>query len=455
MKLKPSIAISRYPARVVTAGFALCNMVGTLMLWMPFSAAPGRDPITFMQALFTSTSALCVTGLSLRSTGDDFSIIGQSIILVLIQIGGVGIMTLTTLVAWMFGAASDLRHQELVQQTLGVGDRGRVRMLLQRVIATAFVLELIGAVLLTVRFRCDMPLGEAIWFGTFHSISAFCNAGFSLWNDSLTRYATDWYVNGVVCGLIVLGGLGFPVLLDFIRCIRNRRRQHTRLTLHSKLTLWASGLLILGGACALWMLERNDLYAGKPLGDTVLMSLFQSVSARTAGFNTVDMTHLSHAAVVVTMILMFIGAGSCSTAGGVKVSTVGVLALSAFRAIQGHEETSIFRRTIPHTIINQAMTVLVVFASIECIALIAVLAWQPNETKVFHDLDVIAFEVVSALGTVGLSTGATAKFGTAGHLILTLLMFLGRVGPLSVFFALSRLTKRSPLQFAPEKPIIG
>lgn len=458
-------SLTRHPARVSFFWFAGTIVLGMAVLTLPFCrgerSVQSQQPISWLDAAFTSTSAVCVTGLTVRSTGHDYSFAGQAVIAALIQVGGIGIMTVTTFVSFTFGARESLRQRAIISETLGAGSQADIRWVLRGVLFATLAVEAVGAAILAVNFawRYGFPWGEALWQGVFHSIAAFCNAGFGLEDDNLTRYQRDPVVNFTIVIEIILGGIGFPVILDW-----HRQRVHPigerwgHLLLHSKLMLLGTALLLLLGMIAFLVLEWDGALAGKPLAQKLMTSLFESTTPRTAGFNTVDYAKLTDATLFVTMLLMLIGAGPCSTGGGFKVSTFMVLACRAWSTFQGFGKVHVFRRSITHQIVERAVATALLFSIIASIGLMMLLTIEqsagPNNNggAGFRDM---AFECVSALGTVGLSTGMTTKLSSLGRLIIIALMFLGRLGPLTVFIALARSERDRKIEFAAEEPLVG
>jgi trk system potassium uptake protein TrkH len=452
-------AVLKYPARISFAWYAGMIFVGTAALSSPWSRVHDRPSISVLDAAFTATSAACVTGLSVRSIVNDFSLFGQAVILLLIQLGGIGILTVTTFVTFRLGARQSLRTRAVVSQTLGASETTNLGRLLRNVILTTLAIESVGFLLLAMGNLFSMSPGEALWHATFHSISAFCNAGFALHDDSLVRYQGDLLVNLTIMTLILLGGIGYPVIVDILH---NRRKVLRRLWddlhLHSKIMILGSMALTLLGTVVFLVLEWDNSLREMWLGKRLLVSLFQSVTCRTAGFNTVDLAALTNATLLVMMLLMAIGAGPCSTGGGMKVSTVMVLLFRAWSSFQGHDHANVFRRTIPAKVLAEATTTVLLFAVMIVVALTALLVF--DQARVPHHASQGSylesqFEVVSALGTVGLSMGITPDLSPMGRVIIIVVMFFGRLGPISVFIAISRSERHQPLEFARESPLVG
>lgn len=454
-------ALVKYPARISLAWYAMVILIGGVLLNRSFSRQPSAEPISFVDALFTSTSACCVTGLSVRSTGSHFSFTGQAIILALIQLGGIGIITVTTFAMVQLGNRASLRQRTVIVETLGVPDHADLRSILGHVILATALFEGCGAVLLTLRFLTayDMDLATALWHGVFHAISAFCNAGFGLFDDNLMRYQGDAAVNLVICTLIIVGGIGYPVILDVYRQTgRDGHGPWQRLHLHSKIMLLGTALLLAISVAGFLFLESGNVLHDMPWWKRGLASFFHAVTCRTAGFNTVDVGALTDATLFLSIILMAIGAGPCSTAGGFKVSTLSVLLLSAWSRFRGAGRINVFRRTIPQELASRATALIMVFGTVIICILTAMLVierqgvLQHDSNRRFLDL---LFEVVSALGTVGLSTGITPVLSDAGKLVISLAMFIGRLGPISLFVAVSLVERRQTLEFVNEEPLLG
>ena len=457
--LQISGSVQKYPARVSVLAYAALIAAGTVLLVMSFSGGLDESPISWLDALFTSTSAACVTGLSVRSTEHAFSLWGQVVILGLIQIGGVGIMTLTTFVVFQFGRQASLRSRVVLSESLGADSGADFPWILRRVVLFTAIAESVGAVVLSIRNLFDQSPLEAVWHGVFHSVSAFCNAGFALHDDSLAKYQGDPLVNLTVTALIISGGLGFPVILDIVRNWHGPWSERwDRWLVHTKLMLIGSGALICGGTLLLLILEWDGVLGGMPIWRRPMVAFFHSVSARTAGFNTVDLAAMTNASLFILILLMLVGAGACSTAGGFKVSTFMVLVCQARAAFAGQRRLHLFRRTIAPEIVQRAtvtamLFVITVFAALT-VLLVVEQSQSPHSDSGSQFLDAM-FEASSALGTVGLSTGITPHLSAAGRLIVAFLMFLGRLGPISVFAALSRSQQEDRIEFPSESVLIG
>ena len=452
-------SLVKYPARVSTVWYVGLIAVGSLLLMQSFCHRRTGESVTPLDAVFTATSAACVTGLVVCSTEHDLSFVGQAVVLVLIQLGGIGIMTVTTFVMFHLGGQESLRHRAILSETLGVEADADLKWILRNVLAVTLLFEGCGFAVLLVRNVWEQPLLAAVWQALFHSVSAFCNAGFALHDDSLTRFRGDALVNLIICTLVIVGGIGFPVILDLRRAWRRPWRDRwERLHLHSKVMLVGTGVLLTLGTMAILVLEWNGVLTELPLWQRPMVALFHAVSCRTAGFNTVSMAELSIATLFVSILLMAIGGGPCSTAGGFKVSTISVMVLRAWSTFQGRMRVSVARRTVPRETVERATATAMLFLVIAVLAVTSLLISEPSERPhveprgLFLDT---AFEAVSALGTVGLSTGMTPFLTVSGRAIVIVLMFVGRLGPISVLAALSRSERSEPVEFASESPFIG
>jgi trk system potassium uptake protein TrkH len=442
------------PQRLLIASFAGLIAAGTALLLHPAATPPGH-PIHLVDALFTATSATCVTGLTVRDTATEFTLFGQLVILALIQLGGLGIMTLSLLVLSLLGGRFSPVSRAILTQTLaGAGLWEDFWPLLKLVVRFTLAVEAAGAALLFLHWSPELGAGRAAYAALFHSISAFCNAGFSIFSTNLAAWRGDAFVNGVVAALIVLGGLGYLTVYELVE--RGRRR--ARLSLHTKLALAVSAVLIAGGAALIWVLEVQHSFAQLPLGEQLLASLFQSVTCRTAGFNTVDIGALGPATLFVMIFLMFVGGCPGSCAGGVKTTTFGVLALTAWTRLRNRTHVNAFRRTIsPATIVNTLSVTLggLAVVSLGVFALLMVQHVASAAGRTHAQFVEYLFETVSALGTVGLSTGATATLTPLSRVLVTLLMFAGRVGPLTVAAALARQDELHDWQYPEEEIMVG
>jgi trk system potassium uptake protein len=438
----------RHPAQLIVFAFAVGVLAGAALLLLPFATTDaGRT--SFTTALFTSTSALCVTGLIVVDTPTYWTQFGQVVILGLIQVGGIGIMTLASLLALLVARRLGLRTRLLAQAETAAPELRDVRRLVLGVVLLSLLFEAVAAIVLTLRFwiSYDMGLGSAVWRGVFHAVSAFNNAGFALWNDNLVGFVTDGWVSVTVALAIVAGSLGFPVWLELWR----RGLGPRTWTLHTKLTVGVTLALIAFGFAAVAAFEWSNAATTGGLGadGKLLASFFQGVTPRTAGFNTIDYGSATEETLFVTDLLMFIGAGSASTGGGIKVTTFALLLLMVWAEVRGDPHVSAFGRRVPPHAQRQAFAV----AFIATVAVVAgTLVLMADSVHPFRE---VLFEAVSAFGTVGLSTGITADWNDLGRLVLVALMFLGRTGPYTLAVALALRERQRLYRFPEERPIIG
>jgi trk system potassium uptake protein len=437
------------PAQFIVLSFAAAIGAGTMMLRLPVAHAPGAS-IGWLEALFTATSAVCVTGLIVVDTGRDFGPLGQAIIVILMQMGGLGILTVGTLLALVTGRRLGFRHRMNVQTQLSSLQAGGVVRLVRRIVVMVLGVELAGALLLYPRMAAQDGWGPGAWQAVFHSVSAFNNAGFSLYADSLTRYVGDALVNIVILALIVLGGLGFVVAVNLIA--RRWQAQRAPLSLHTKIALTATALLIGVATVLLLALEwTNPRTLGALPGPVkVMAALFQAITPRTAGFNTVDYAEMGQATLLVTILLMFIGGNPGSTAGGIKTVTFFVLVGSAWSLSRGRGELQLFNRRVPvETAVRAGVITLSSFMVVS--AGLIVLSMTDAEHGLLH----LAFETFSAFGTVGLSMGITADLSPAGKLVIVVLMFIGRLGPLTLGLALAEAPPERRVEYPAEDVVVG
>ncbi|RPF23351.1 TrkH family potassium uptake protein [Myceligenerans xiligouense] len=450
-EVSSAASLRRRPGQVVTLGFLATIAVGTLLLSLPVAAEGERA--TFVEALFTATSATCVTGLIVTDTPVFWSGFGEAVIAVLIQIGGLGVMTLASLLGILLTRRLDLSSRLVAAastRSVGLGD---VRGVLTRVLKIALVVEGVCALVLTGRFftTYGMPLGEAAWQGVFHAVSAYNNAGFSLFSDSLIGFVGDPWVALPISAAVVVGGIGLPVIAEVMRALRTGRRPR-RWSVHTRITLWMTGVLLAGGTLFFLAAEWTNPGTMGPLGtgDKVLSAFTQSVMPRTAGFNSLDTSQMHHETWLGTIILMFIGGGSAGTAGGIKVTTFAVLAIIIWSELRGEQDVNVFDRRITPGTQRQALTVALLGVAIIIVPTLWITASTPNIS-----VDKILFEVTSAFTTTGLSTGITAELPWFNQLVLVPLMFIGRLGPITLGTALA-LRSRQRLYRMPESaPIIG
>lgn len=454
----------RHPAPTtrVLLSFAVLIAAGAFLLALPVSSPAGmRLPV--VDALFISTSAVCVTGLSPIDVSMQLSATGQVVLLLLIQIGGLGFLTISTGLLLSLGGRSSMLNRAAVADTLTGISAGEVRVLLRNLFLSTILVEVLGAIVLAWRFL-GIPgytFGNALWQGVFHSVSAFCNAGFSTFSkaagdpgDNLVGFTQDIPVNLAVMALIILGGIGFVVIHDVIKFIQTRGA--SRLSSHSKIVLSVSLVMLFGGAILFYSFERGAMFADRPWHECILPSLFQSVSSRTAGFNTVDMGALTSPTLMLVMMLMFIGGSPASCAGGVKTTTAFIVFRLAVARLLGRRNPTAFGREISADTVARTATLLLIAIAI-VVTTCAVLLFLEGDQPVRHSagggfLDLL-FESVSAFGTVGFSTGVTAELSPPAKFALVATMFVGRLGPLTVFVALAQPPRVDKIRY-PEEPVM-
>lgn len=461
------------PETILVLSFAAFILAGAIFLMLP-SATNGKS-ISFVDALFTTTSATCVTGLVVVDIGTYFSMFGQIVILISIQLGGIGIMTFSTFLLYIFGRRLTVRDSDLLTKTLGHTGGATPKGLLWTVVVVSLLIEATGAVLLYSRFATDLPPEQALWSSVFHSVSAFCNAGFSTFNTNLMNYSGDITVNTTIMLLIFLGGIGFIVFLElyqfglsqvrsFLDSLKQKRRVSYlaaapfRFSIHSKIVITVSITLIVLGAVAIGILEYNNVEAGMSVKERILTSLFQSVTPRTAGFSTVDTGALSDATLVIIIILMFIGASPGSTGGGIKTSTFAVLMGMIRSTIGKNPRVTFYKRTVSSLVQSEAVTLIFLAGGVIILgSLLLQMAEMANASSVMAHgkyLELL-FETVSAFGTVGLSANATPTLSTFSKYVLIIVMFIGRLGPLTLAVALSRRKEKSTLVYPEGRILIG
>lgn len=441
------------PTRVSVLGFATLIFTGTFLLMLPASSNTGH--LGFVDALFTATSASCVTGLVVVDTGQAFSIFGQYVVLCLMQIGGIGIMTMSTLILFMIGKRPSLAGRAVIHDTFTHGGEQNVYTLVGKIFLFTLIIEGIGAGLMMARFVPSYGILKGIHLSVFHAISAFCNAGFSLFSDSFVKYKSDWYLNGILSILIIFGGLGFAVLFEIKRSFGQAKIK--RLSLHTKLSVYTTAILILTGTILILIMEWKNTLHPLPFSSRLLTSFFQSVTSRTAGFNTLAISDLANETLFFLIILMFIGASPGSCGGGIKTTTLATLVLMGVSRFKGLDHTRIFKRTIPDSCTGKAISIILISAIIVIFATMTILSTELGEVphaQTRGKFLELFFEIVSAFGTVGLSTGITSMLSVPGKMLITLVMFVGRLGPLVIAFAFRKET-RIRIQYAEENIMIG
>jgi trk system potassium uptake protein TrkH len=443
------------PERTLILSFLIIILIGTFLLSLPYAAR--RQSTSLIDALFTATSAVCVTGLIVVDTGSFYSQFGQMVILILIQVGGLGIMTFSVFFYLLLGRSIGFRDRRIIQDTFSQFPIKNISVLLKSVFLYTMVIELFGTLFLLVGWSGHFPPMTALYFSLFHAISAFCNAGFCLFPDSLVGFQSNILVNLSITSLIILGGIGFIVLREMVES-GLRRNPFLRISLHSRVVLTTTALLIILGTLFVFLIERDNSLLKFTLGEQILISYFQSVTSRTAGFNTIPMVDLSNATCFILIILMFIGASPGSCGGGIKTTNLATLFSLAINRYKGRDRANLFKRTIPHETVARSISIILASGLAVVIITILLLITQlgdisHTESRGFF-LEYL-FETVSAFGTVGLSMGVTSRLDLGGKLIVTAMMLLGRLGPLTLAFAMARRTRRAEFQYAEENIIVG
>lgn len=444
-------------SRIVFGGFLLAIMLGTLLLMMPISAANGKGT-PFIDALFTSTTSVCVTGLVTVPTYLHWSVFGKIIILILIQLGGLGVICITMGFLILIGKRISLSGRKVIQESYNLDTSQGMVKLVMRIIKTTAFIEVLGAIGLSVRFVPKYGLARGTIYSLFHSISAFCNAGLDLLgSDSLIPYRDDVYFNIIVMVIIVSGGLGFIVwweILDLVKLLikgkMTIRQLPQRCSLHSKIVLMMTGGLLLSGLIIIFLLEYNnpETIGSLPLGKKILVCMFQSVTLRTAGFCTISQTGFRAGTAIIMCFFMLIGGSPVGTAGGIKTTTVAILLFEVLSVIRGKSRAEVFRRQIDRDNVRTALAVAFISISMAIIALVTLTFTEQASVKA------IMYEVFSATGTVGISMDLTARLSTAGKCVIIILMFMGRIGPITMAMAFAERRKKMPRRDLPERRIV-
>ncbi|MFC3900807.1 TrkH family potassium uptake protein [Aliicoccus persicus] len=434
-------------ARVIVMFFFISIGIGTLLLMFPVSSN-GSHNINFIDALFTATSAVSSTGLTVVDTGEAFTQFGQIVIMILVQIGGLGFMVLGVLVTLLLGKKIGMKQRAFLQEsTQSVSTRGLIRLSIY-ILAIALVFEIIATAILTFRFSHDMPLSNALYNGMFHAVTSFNNAGFTLFNNGLSTYSDDIIVTTTIMLMIIFGGLGFIVIVDIIF-----KRSWRSYTLHTKLVLTASGALIVIGTLSIFIIELFNTKNGTTsLFNQFYHALFQSVTARSAGYNTVDVGTMLSSTQLIIIILMFIGAASSSTGGGIKVNTFVIILLATLTTFRGGGQIKAFNRAIPLEAVMRALAVVV--SSIVAVIVLTLTLSITEDMLNEHFLEVF-FESVSAVSTAGLTMGLTPDLSNSGKIIVSITMLVGRLGPLTLAYALAQKSNNSKINYPEEKVMIG
>jgi trk system potassium uptake protein TrkH len=452
-----SRVLKAHPATLVLASFLLVIAVGTLMLKLPISTKTGY--IAWVDSLFTVTSAVCVTGLVVVDTGTYFTVFGQWVILVLIQIGGLGVMTISVAMFRLIGRSISFRHRMVMQDLFAHTPREDIFGLVKSIILLTLSAEVLGAALLTIHWSRELPFLSAVYTAIFHSVSAFCNAGFSLYPQSMVGYTNSVLLNAVVCSLIVVGGIGFPVLYDLQCWIKYQKSKRCRLSIQTKTVLLTTLVLIVAGALMFAFLEHRSLSMSQSVSHRILVPLFQSITCRTAGFNTVDIASLREATLAMMIFLMFFGASPGSCGGGVKTTTLALLAAFTVSRVRRRRRVNIFKKSIPAETVTRSVSLVLISIGIIGIVLFMLLVGDPatgrNAAGPHGSFLAYLFETVSAFGTVGLSMGVTPDLSVWGKCWIILMMIIGRVGVLTFSYIIVGTGTANGVEYSEENLMVG
>ena len=434
--------------RTIALSFAVIILIGSVLLTLPI-ASRNRTVTPFINSLFTAVSSTCVTGLSVYDTYSHWSLFGQLVILCMIQIGGLGFMTIIVMLSLLRKKGTSLHERRLLMQSAGSIEMYGINKHLKSIFTGTFLFEFVGAVLLSFRFCGQMGIKKGIWYAVFHSISAFCNAGFDLMGQfgetSFTDYSDDWLVNLTLIFLITMGGLGFLVWNDLLK-----NKFHFRnYSLHTKIVITTSFVLLFGGTVVFFFTEKNHAFAGMSIPNQILCSFFQSATTRTAGFFTVQQADLSNSGSIISSVLMFIGGSSGSTAGGIKTTTFAVFIISNFCFARNNDNIVAFKKRFDTSAVKQAGSIVCVYISAVIVSSFIICAIEP------FGIREIFYETISAIATVGLSMNMTPSLSIVSKIIIALLMYTGRIGGMSMVMVLAEKKDRSPLERPVGKILIG
>lgn len=434
--------------QILALGFMLVILIGALILTLPITTTSGEST-NFLDALFTATSAVCVTGLVVVDTGTHWNMFGQTVIMLLIEIGGLGFMSFTTLIAIILGKKITLRERLILQDAMNAFNiQGLVKMVKYVLVFTVSV-QFFGALLLSTQFVPQYGIGKGVFYSLFHSVSAFCNAGFDIIGNfnSLVPYNSNVIVIMVIAALIIIGGLGFTVWSELYNS-----KSLKRVSLHSKMVILVTTILVLGGTLLMFLFEHKNIntISNMSFVDKVMNSFFASVTPRTAGFNSIATDQMTTAGQFLTIILMFIGGSPGSTAGGIKTTTIGILIVTVICVIRGREDSEVFKKRFSKDLVYKAFTLL--FIGVSLVIVVTMLMSYTEQGASFIE---VFYETVSAFGTAGLTLGLTTELSTIGRILMILMMYLGRVGPLTVVLSITRKKINSGVKYPEGKILIG
>ncbi|OEU64650.1 MAG: ATPase [Desulfobacterales bacterium S5133MH16] len=445
-----------HPGTILLSSYLVTIGVGTFLLLLPASTVSGT--ISLIDAIFTATSAVCVTGLIVVDTGSYFTLFGQHVILALIQLGGLGVMTVSVTIFLMIGKKVSFKQRMAMQDLFAHTPREDINQLVKSILWFTVITELSGILLLTFHWTKEFPLTEALYMAVFHSVSAFCNAGFSLFANSFMDYTGDVFINVVICTLIIFGGIGFPVVYDIYKTVLRSQGKRVKLSVQTKTVLITTGILILAGTAVFWSVEQNASIQGHSFVGRFLTSLFQSITCRTAGFNTINIATLGNATLAFMIFLMYVGASPGSCGGGVKKTTPAVLGKFAWSRMRNKIRVNMFKKSIPKDTVTKSTSLVVISMTIILSAFFLLLLSTPeNMDSGEHHSQFLSyfFEVVSAFGTVGLSMGATTQMTCPGKFLIIIIMLIGRVGVLTFSYLIAGVELITGIEYAEENIMIG
>lgn len=449
--------LKMHPATLVLVSFFLAIIIGTLLLKLPIATQNGQ--ISWVDAVFTATSAVCVTGLVVVDTGSFFSLFGQFVILALIQIGGLGVMTISVVMFRWIGRSISFRHRMAMQDVFAHTPREDILGLVKSTIFFSLSSEILGAIFFFIHWNQELPFIEAVYISVFHSVSAFCNAGFSLFSTSMTQYSSSFFLNLVMCLLIVIGGIGFPVLYDIQSWFKKRKKTRVRLSVQTKTVLVTTLILIVSGALMFAFLENNAMAETTSMSHRILISIFQSVTCRTAGFNTINIGNLRDATLSIMIFLMFIGASPGSCGGGIKTTTLALISAYTISKVKGKSRVNIFKKSIPPEAVNRSISLILVSICVVAVVLFMLLLSESTGSSQITDRSksflAYLFETVSAFGTVGLSMGVTSELTAWSKCWLVITMLIGRVGVLTFSYIIIGNRIPNGIEYSEENLMIG
>lgn len=446
------------PHQIILISFVSVIFIGSLLLYLPFC---NTSKLSYIDAVFTATSATCVTGLIVKDTPNQFTFLGEFVILVLIQLGGLGLMTFSIFFSLMLRKKLSIKDRLVLKESLTQYPVENFSQILRNIIMMVLCFEIIGALFLFLRFKFHYNFDNSLWIAVFHSVSAFCNAGFSLFSNSLNNFYNDGWIIIPVMLLIIIGGIGFIVIYEIKNLILKRKfyRNKPNLSFHSKAVLYTTFILILTGFILLFVFEYNSILKNKSFIDKAAITLFQAVTPRTAGFNTIDINTLTVPSIVIIILLMFVGGSSGSTAGGIKTTTIFVIFNYLRCTLKGHYQTFVFKKNIPRSITKKAVTILILSSSIVIAGIVMLTITEDINISLMKNIKStfleIVFEAVSAFGTVGLSLGITPMLARWSKVIIILLMFIGRLGPLLIVLSIFEKEEELKYEFPDENILIG